>query len=126
MPTYPYECLSCKHEFDIIKSVASIDDKEACPSCHGEDTKRYISRTHFYGASDWDSSYNYGLGCVTKSRTHRNQIIKQRGLIEVGSENCEKISASMDKDKERADDARFEKGFEQCEAELKHEIARTK
>lgn len=126
MPTYPYECLSCKNDFDIIKSVSRLDDPEECPACSSKDVKRYISRTHFYGASDWDSSYNYGLGCVTKSRVHRNQIIKQRGLIEVGNEDCEKISAAMDKDKQKADDQRFERGFEQAAAELKQEIARTK
>lgn len=126
MPTYPYECLSCRKEFDIIKSVSHLDDPEACPTCGGSETKRFISRTYFYGASDWDSSFNYGLGCVTKSRSHREKIIKERGLIEVGNEDCEKISSSMDRDLEKARDDRFEKSFERAEHELKKELVKSR
>ena len=93
MPTYEYRCLACSANFDIIKPISRFDDVEACPDCGKTETKHQISRTHFYGASDWDKAeYNPGLGIVTKGKKHRDREAKARGLIEVGNESLETVS----------------------------------
>jgi putative FmdB family regulatory protein len=94
---YPYRCPSCSKEFEVVKSVRDIDVVEYCPQC-ADIGVRYISRTSFFGASDWDKQeYNVGLGCVTKNSKHRDKIAKERGLVEIGNEDCEKTMASQDK-----------------------------
>ena len=43
MPTYEYECLSCKHKFEILQSI-SAKPKTKCPKC-GKKIKKLISST---------------------------------------------------------------------------------
>lgn len=47
MPTYPYRCLKCNHEFDAVQSILDQPLK-TCPreSCLGE-VIRLIARTSF-------------------------------------------------------------------------------
>lgn len=89
MPAYPYRCSdpSCDHCFEVVKCIANYDTPETCEKCKAPAT-RYISRTHFYGASDWDKAeFNPGLGCVTKGAKHRAQIARSRGLEEIGNDS---------------------------------------
>lgn len=98
MPTYEYLCKDCGSQFDVIKSIKDYDLPESCHSCQSLTTVRQISRTHFYGASDWDSaSYNPAFGKVIKNKKHRDEEAKRLGLIEVGNEDLEKTTASQDK-----------------------------
>ena len=41
MPTYEYECLACKHKFEILQSITS-KPKTKCPKC-GKKLKKLIS-----------------------------------------------------------------------------------
>ncbi len=41
MPTYEYECLSCKHRFEILQSITA-KPKTKCPKC-GKKLKKLIS-----------------------------------------------------------------------------------
>ena len=41
MPTYEYECLSCKHKFEILQSITA-KPKTKCPKC-GKKLKKLIS-----------------------------------------------------------------------------------
>ena len=43
MPTYEYECLSCKHKFEVLQSMSSRP-KTKCPEC-GKKVKKLISST---------------------------------------------------------------------------------
>ncbi len=43
MPTYEYECLSCKHKFEILQSITARP-KTKCPEC-GKKLKKLISST---------------------------------------------------------------------------------
>ena len=43
MPTYEYECLSCKHKFEILQSITARP-KVKCPKC-GKKLKKLISST---------------------------------------------------------------------------------
>lgn len=83
---YPYRCQACKYEFDVVKSVKEIDNEERCEKCDSL-ADRYISRTYFYGASDWNTAeFNPGLGCVTFGSKDRAKKAKERGLEEVGND----------------------------------------
>lgn len=41
MPTYEYQCLSCKHKFEILQSITD-KPKSKCPKC-GKKLKKLIS-----------------------------------------------------------------------------------
>ncbi|MDD5129929.1 MAG: zinc ribbon domain-containing protein [Candidatus Omnitrophica bacterium] len=41
MPTYEYECLSCKHRFEVLQSITA-KPKTKCPKC-GKKLKKLIS-----------------------------------------------------------------------------------
>lgn len=99
---YPYLCEECGHKFEVIKFVAEIDRPEPCEKCSSPLTHRYIGRTHFFGAGDWNTQqFNPGLGCYTKSNKHAAKIAKERGLIEVGNESAEKVHKHYDDMRER-------------------------
>jgi len=107
VPTYAYRC-GCATEWDVIKSVASIDDPEPCPKCK-ELGSRQIVAVNFNGASDWNSqTWNPALGCYTRNTRHARQLAKARGMEEVGTEPPEKIHAKFERDKEDARAARWE------------------
>lgn len=112
---YPYRCPKCENLFEIIKSVADIDREEFCEKC-GTISERYISRTHFFGASDWHGDeFNPGLGCVVKNNQHKKQILKARGLEEIGSEPTENIHSFSEK--------RIKEKAEQREQQAREESA---
>ncbi len=110
---YPYACPKCSNDFEVYKSVKDIDLEEKCPKC---DTisSRYISRTHFYGAGGWDAAeFNPGLGCVVKNKKHREQICKDRGLIELGNEKPETIHKYCDAIRKEKNEKAYDFGKEE-------------
>ncbi|MDD5108665.1 MAG: zinc ribbon domain-containing protein [Candidatus Omnitrophica bacterium] len=70
MPTYEYECLSCKHKFEILQSITA-KPKTKCPEC-GKKLKKLISGsagfifkgTGFY-ATDYKKAAKPSKGHVT-------------------------------------------------------------
>ena len=123
MPTYPYECTSCSHTFDVIKSVRQLDDPECCEKCSAPNARRYLVPVNFNGASDWNNQgWNPGLGCVTKSNAHAAKIAKERGLIEVGNEDVGKTIAAQERKLEKTVDDNFEKAFEPMVYGLKKDL----
>lgn len=107
---YPYRC-PCGKEFEVTKSSKNIDDIEVCPECGHNCTKaqRYISRTHFYGADDWDSmDYQPAFGKPMTKRQAKAEA-KRRGMIEVGNESMSKYHADLAKDNERKRNDRWDK-----------------
>ena len=120
MPTYAYGCKECKKEFDVIKSFSEFNNPEFCPGCKSGNVERFISRTSFYGASDWDKvSYNPGLGVVTKNAKHAAKIAKARGLIEVGNDSCENIMSGNAQERASAQESAFEESFAPMQHHLK-------
>ena len=91
---YPYQCKECKKLFSVFKSVKDINELETCPDCKAvcDEHCRYIGRTTFYGADDWDKAeYNPAFGKIIKNRKHRDLEAKRRGMVEIGNENVENI-----------------------------------
>jgi putative FmdB family regulatory protein len=89
---YEYLCEKCSLGFDVSKTVKELERQEPCPACGDTNTKRLFSpRIYFNGASVQSAEYNPGLGCVVKSKQHRAELAKQKGLIEVGSETTKTL-----------------------------------
>lgn len=110
MPVYDYECQQCSNTFDVAKALADLNRSEACPECTSHQTSRVISRTHFYGASDWDKAeYNPAFGKVIRNKIHRAKEAKERGMIEVGDEPVEKIHKHFDDQLEKDANDRWDK-----------------
>jgi putative FmdB family regulatory protein len=62
MPTYEYECLACKHKFEILQSITSRP-KTKCPEC-GKKLKKLISSGGgfiFKGAGFYATDYKKPL-----------------------------------------------------------------
>ncbi len=71
----------------MVKPVKDFDLKHECSECGCEETTVVISsKIHHIGAKVQSSEFNHGLGCVVHSKKEREEIAKQRGLIEVGNE----------------------------------------
>jgi|GEM_PF-613195 len=100
MPTYEYECEKCDQEFEVIKSIHEYNSPEKCQSC-GNIAKKLISRSIFFtGTKIEDAEYNIGLGAITKSKKHRDELAKRKNLIEIGNETPETIHTHHDKARE--------------------------
>lgn len=108
---YPYECASCKHEFEVTKSVRFIDDIESCPICffpNNKSSRKLAKSGFFYGASVDEAVYNPGLGMVIKNRKHKAEVLRQKGLVEIGNENIDKIHSSFEKEREKKFNDRYD------------------
>jgi putative FmdB family regulatory protein len=43
MPIYEYQCPSCNHKFELLRSMSDSDKEAPCPKCK-EKAKRTLSR----------------------------------------------------------------------------------
>ena len=60
MPTYEYQCQSCRNCFEVEKSIKD-DTGESCPACSDQHTKRLISsQTSFALKGGGWAADNYG------------------------------------------------------------------
>lgn len=98
MPTYDYKCkkTGCEKNYSVIKSIKEYDGRDLCPSCSSEGDRIFSSKVMFLGTKIEDAEFNVGLGVVTKSKRHRDEIARSRGLVEIGNEKPETIHKSMD------------------------------
>lgn len=100
MPTYSYECLKCDVEFEVIKSISEYNSPEHCQTCGNIAKKLVSSGIFFTGTKIEDAEYNPGLGVITKSKKHRDELAKRKNLIEIGTETPETIHKHHDKARE--------------------------
>jgi len=91
MPVYQYNCEKCDKDFDVVKPMAESSRPESCPTCGNNADRVFSCKVEFIGTKIEDAEFNHGLGCVTKSKRHRDEIAKRLGAIEIGNENPEKI-----------------------------------
>ena len=85
MATYPYYCVSCGRNEDIIKSMRDAAREEICPQCEITMNRIWVA-PELSGASVQEAEYNPALGCVTKNKRHRTEIAKRKGLQEIGND----------------------------------------
>ena len=78
MPLYSYECVACKVTTDEFRSVAHRND---CPKCEcGGETVKIIAA--YAAHSDLEPYYDWNLDAPIKSRQHRREVMKERGVSE--------------------------------------------
>jgi len=66
MPTYEYQCVSCKHTFEVLQSIKEAP-KTKCPEC-GKKVKKLISTASgfiFKGSGFYATDYK-------KSSSHKS------------------------------------------------------
>ncbi|MFA5199816.1 MAG: FmdB family zinc ribbon protein [Candidatus Omnitrophota bacterium] len=69
MPTYEYQCLSCKHKFEVLQSI-NEKPKARCPKC-GKKLKKLISSAAgfiFKGAGFYATDYKKHGGSTDNSK----------------------------------------------------------
>lgn len=85
--TYEYECSRCGKRFDVIKSYKDMEVNETCPKCGEYAIRQFVpSKLHITGAKVTHAEYNPGLGCVVKNKRHKEDIMKRKGVVEVGND----------------------------------------
>lgn len=85
---YEYFCNRCNLVTTLYRPAEEYDHPAICGHCQSADTRLMISGgLGFFGTKIEDAEYNPGLGCITKSKRHRDEIAKRKGLIEIGNEN---------------------------------------
>jgi putative FmdB family regulatory protein len=61
MPTYDYQCQTCKHEFTAMHKIS--EEAPKCPDCGGEVRKK-LSAPAVHGAgAKRESTFTSGHGC---------------------------------------------------------------
>ena len=100
MPLYEYFCEHCKKEYEIFKRITEWTGKDPCPKCEKVGYRIFSGDFVHYGTKIEDAEYNVGLGCITKSKRHRDELAKRRGVFEIGNEDPEKIHNNFEKDRE--------------------------
>lgn len=102
MALYDYYCKKCDLEFEVINSMKDYNPKEKCQAC-GEPAERIFKycKFHFTGTKIEDAEFNVGLGQITKSKRHRDELAKKLGVVEVGNEKPESIHKHFDSEREK-------------------------
>lgn len=108
--TYEYQCPSCHHDFEVIKSVARYRDPENCPRCQAPAEKRVSIPSGFINASVEHAQWNPAFGQVVKNRYHRAELAKRHNVIEVGNDygGGETMAQTFDRDREAKRESRWE------------------
>jgi putative FmdB family regulatory protein len=101
MPIYDFFCEKCDLEAEIVQSIKDYDGNWTCTSCGnpGRRIYKYCS-FHFTGTKIENAEFNPGLGKITKSKRHRDELAKKMGVIEVGNESPDKIHKHFDSTRE--------------------------
>lgn len=98
---YSRKCTKCAYEFDVVRGFKDMEMPDPCTKCGGEALYQFApTRILFSGAAVVNAEYNPGLGCIVNNSNHRKELIKQKGLIEIGNENPEATHKYYEKTRE--------------------------
>lgn len=100
MAIYEYFCSKCDRKFEVIKPISQFNSPEKCEKCRKPVIKLVSSGIFFTGTKIEDAEYNPGLGVITKSKKHRDELVKRKNLIEIGNETPETIHKHHEKARE--------------------------
>ena len=99
-PTYDYMCEKCGLKYEVTKSIKEYDGKDPCLKCGKVGYRIFSCKIQFSGTKIEDAEYNVGLGAITKSKRHRDELAKRAGVIEVGNEKPDTIHKHFDSSRE--------------------------
>lgn len=96
---YEYNCTTCDISVEVTKPMEDHRRIEICHSCGGQMVSIVTGGRGFsYKKNEWPE-YNPAFGRVVKNSSERKNLAREKGLIEVGSEDIIKLGDKMDKDK---------------------------
>lgn len=93
---YDFICEKCSLEFEVIRPMKDAHLPVNCVKCGKEASRIWSSKVQFLGTKIEDREFNVGLGKITKSKKHRDELAKRMGLVEVGNEKPSTIHREMD------------------------------
>lgn len=100
-PIYDWLCEKCELEFETVQSMREYDGKANCVQCGNLAIRIYkYCKFHFTGTKIEDAEFNPGLGQITKSKAHRDELAKKMGAVEIGNEKPEAIHSHFDSARE--------------------------
>ena len=118
MPMYPYRCPDCSHEFEVLAKISEIDHAmincEKCDTLLESKHRQIAKRQFFYGTEVEDYEFCPALGQVVKNKKHRQQIAKDRGMVEIGNESPETVHSHFESERKAQQDKR--------DADMTHEV----
>lgn len=82
---YEYQCNQCAVIFDVVKAVADFERAESC-ACGGDAKRLFRPKIHLSGTAVEHPEYNPAFGQVVKNKRERQELAKQRGMIEIGND----------------------------------------
>ena len=101
---HDFKCKGGSHVFEEIVDVSagqSIQDSFECPKCSSSDSS-WVPSVQIDRFSEQFPKYDRGLGCWLKSKAHRRQVCKERGLEPVeGDYDADKIFSEFDSRREK-------------------------
>jgi len=115
MPIYDYKCQHCEDTFEVEKRIAFADEIESCPHCSAACDKKCRLITNgkeFYGEKVEEPFYSVALGKWVKGNRDNRQQAKERGMIEVGNEDFNKIYETTERDRNKMLNGRWDKIFD--------------
>ncbi len=80
--------------------MAEMSRPETCDKCTRVALRKISGKTMFIGEKVEDAYFNHGLGTVIRSRRHKDEVAKEKGLIEIGNEKPETLAKLADRNKE--------------------------
>lgn len=110
MATYRYRCPICDMTFDIVRPISECDDLTTCPTCKSEGidkSNRMLGTPIFFGEKQQEPFYSIPLGRMVSGTNEMRRVAKERGMIEIGNDNIDKISDTADNDREAKSKARW-------------------
>jgi len=116
MPTYDYECLGCKHTFELFQMMSAKPVKK-CPECGKNKVKRLIGSGMgiiFKGSGFYETDYKRKDNSSSRDRTEDksgSSIDKKQGSKESKPENSKTDSGQKEPQAEKkSNKASDEKG----------------
>lgn len=113
---YPYFCVKCDLEFDVVKSMSEFSRQEVCYKCNSV-AEKLIGRVNLSRVNDWTESFNPAFGCIVKNKAHQREILAKfkdqgREFEEVGNEPVENIHKHFDRQREEKREERWKESTE--------------
>jgi hypothetical protein len=88
-----FKCYGCGFSED--RTLKDFDQEEICPKCELVLVAQPIRVPELMRTAVQHAEFNVGLGVVTKNRQHREELARQRDLVEIGSETTETIKREV-------------------------------
>lgn len=96
---YQYACTKCRKKFDVVKSHKDIDTNEVCPRDGHPAIREFVpTKVYINGAKVTHAEFNPGLGAIVKNEHHKRELMKRKGVVEVGNDfgSGEKMQKEFD------------------------------